>query len=114
MTWYVVRGAPGDDARPVGLAGGLRRTPAHEPELIGMWVAPEARGTGAADLLVRSVCAWAEGEGAASIDLWVTDGNDAARRLYQRHGFVGTGERDELPDGRGGLDRFRRTFALRG
>ncbi|TQM33177.1 GNAT family N-acetyltransferase [Nocardia bhagyanarayanae] len=59
--------------------------------LISMWVAPEARGTGVADLLVRSVIDWAAATGYLGIQLEVSDGNIAAERLYHRHGFRRTG-----------------------
>ncbi|WP_067471575.1 GNAT family N-acetyltransferase [Nocardia amamiensis] len=59
--------------------------------LISMWVSPEARGTGMADLLVRSVIDWATASGYPGIRLEVSDGNATAERLYHRHGFRRTG-----------------------
>ncbi|MEV0032220.1 GNAT family N-acetyltransferase [Nocardia sp. NPDC050793] len=59
--------------------------------LISMWVAPEARGTGVADLLVRSVIDWSTAAGHPGIHLEVSDSNAAAERLYHRHGFRRTG-----------------------
>ncbi|MDP3207950.1 MAG: hypothetical protein Q8M65_02270, partial [Rhodoglobus sp.] len=41
---------------------------------------------------------WAQDAAAHAIALWVSDGNDAARRLYERAGFVATGERDVIRD----------------
>jgi RimJ/RimL family protein N-acetyltransferase len=35
---------------------------------------------------------------------WVLDGNDAARRVYQRLGFVFTGERQPLPTAPGRME----------
>ena len=74
-----------DGPIPVGLAG------LHEGHLVSMWVAPEARGQGGGDRLVEAVVADADG---AELHLWVTDGNDRARRLYERHGFELTGRRE--------------------
>lgn len=39
----------------------------------------------------------AEREGARVLTLFVADGNDRARRLYERLGFRSTGERQPLP-----------------
>jgi ribosomal protein S18 acetylase RimI-like enzyme len=60
--------------------------------LMAMWVHPALRGSGAASALVEAVLAWAEGRGASSVRLDVIDGNDRARRLYERHGFEATGQ----------------------
>lgn len=60
--------------------------------LISMWVAPEARGTGVADLLVRAVSDWSVAGGHNVVWLEFADGNVVAERLYLRNGFVRTGE----------------------
>ncbi|MCC5581211.1 GNAT family N-acetyltransferase [Microtetraspora sp. AC03309] len=85
------------DVTPVGIVG------AHFPEegpdaveLISMWVHPSARGDGTADILVNEVIAWAEEQRYPTIALYVVEGNDRARRLYERLGFVGTGECEPL------------------
>lgn len=59
--------------------------------LISMWVAPDARGSGVADLLVRSVVDWATVSDFDGIHLEVSDGNGTAERVYHRHGFRRTG-----------------------
>ena len=41
--------------------------------------------------LVRAVLAWAAGNGATEVGLWVTRGNEPAIRLYERAGFTPTG-----------------------
>ncbi|MEV3963486.1 GNAT family N-acetyltransferase [Nocardia sp. NPDC050193] len=62
-----------------------------EFHLISMWVAPESRGTGVADLLLHAVLEHATASGGGRIRLEVTEGNTAAERLYFRHGFRRTG-----------------------
>jgi GNAT superfamily N-acetyltransferase len=72
-------------------------------ELVGMWVDPEARGTGSGDALIGAVCRWAVAKGCTSTRLHVTDGNDRAEGMYRRNGFAPTGhtilrERDHHPE----------------
>jgi len=82
---------------PVGLASGVIWEA--EPEtahLYAMWVAPEARGSGAGAALVETVVAWAADHRALRVRAEVTVGNDGAARLYVRAGFRDTGERGPL------------------
>jgi hypothetical protein len=44
----------------------------------------------------------------APIWLWLLDGNERARRLYQRFGFQSTNERQELPDHPAGTEERMR------
>jgi ribosomal protein S18 acetylase RimI-like enzyme len=85
------------DGRPVGLAFGLfdkeRATTGH---VAGMWVDPEARGRGAGRALLDATIAWARSRGLDRVELWVTKGNGAAVRLYERAGFADTGRREAL------------------
>ncbi|MDL4820589.1 GNAT family N-acetyltransferase [Actinomadura opuntiae] len=60
-------------------------------ELVGMWVAPAARGRGVGDLLVRAALDWTAERGLSELRLWVVEGNSRAERLYARHGFARTG-----------------------
>jgi ribosomal protein S18 acetylase RimI-like enzyme len=57
-------------------------------DVISMWTGPAHRGKGVGSALLHAAVAFAEG---APVFLSVTDGNDDARRLYERHGFVATG-----------------------
>lgn len=57
-------------------------------ELVSMWVAPTARGSGLAARLVDMAVTWAGRSGSASVSLWVMRGNTRARRLYESTGFV--------------------------
>ncbi|MCB0161079.1 MAG: GNAT family N-acetyltransferase [Caldilineaceae bacterium] len=54
----------------------------------GISVAPDMRGKGIGTRLLRSLIAWAKSEGYRSVRLDVIDTNPAARRLYERVGFV--------------------------
>lgn len=69
-------------------------TPGAAAELVALWVAPPARGRGVGDRLVAAALDWAAAQGHATVRLWVVDGNGFAERLYARHGFVRTGDRD--------------------
>jgi GNAT superfamily N-acetyltransferase len=59
--------------------------------LVGMWVAPSERGTGAADALMESALYWAERELITVVRLLVYDDNGRAVGVYRRHGFRETG-----------------------
>jgi GNAT superfamily N-acetyltransferase len=85
-----------DGDRPVGLVAAYPPD-GDERHLVAMWVEPAARGTSTAADLVEAVCGWAADAGAGTVALWVADGNDRARRFYERLGFVATGERQPLP-----------------
>jgi ribosomal protein S18 acetylase RimI-like enzyme len=86
-----------DDDAPVGMAFAVvdadDGTLAH---LFAMWVAPEARGTGAGGALVAAVAEWATAHGARTLRTAVTVGNERAARLYERAGFRDTGIREPL------------------
>lgn len=92
----LLMGFDGDE--PVAM-GGLF-VPADSPDAFvwGMWVAPEARGQGLGARVLRELLEHARRLG-RTVSLHVTDGNDGARRLYEAHGFVGTGEREPLREG---------------
>ena len=63
-----------------------------------MWVSRPARGTGTARRLLEEVAGHAAANGAPSLTLWVTDGNDRARAFYRRAGFRSTGRRQPVPE----------------
>jgi GNAT superfamily N-acetyltransferase len=94
-TWFVARDEV-DGAEPVGLVAGIVDRETSGPHLVSMWVPPRARGRGVGLALVDAVKAWATPD-AEQLILWVADGNDGARRLYERCGFRDTGWRQPLP-----------------
>lgn len=56
-------------------------------ELLALYVAPEARGSGTADRLLSEGLAWTTAQGYDRVQLFVTASNLSARRFYQRVGF---------------------------
>jgi GNAT superfamily N-acetyltransferase len=64
----------------------------------GMWTAPEARGRGYAAGLLADLVSWCRDRG-LGVRLHVTEGNQAARRLYTAHGFESTGVWEPLREG---------------
>jgi GNAT superfamily N-acetyltransferase len=81
----------------IGLAATYDDDYGADVQLVSMWVAPTHRGTGVAAELVEAVLAWARAAGARNVALWVTTGNDRARRFYERLGFTITGDVQPLP-----------------
>jgi GNAT superfamily N-acetyltransferase len=74
-----------------GMVSGTAADEDGTSELISMWVAPFARGRGVGDSLVAAVVQWARKQRAVKIALAVFEGNEHARVLYRRHGFVDAG-----------------------
>ena len=59
--------------------------------LTALWVDPGFRSQGVGKALVEAVVDWATSKGFTQVLLWVTEMNDKAQRLYERHGFARTG-----------------------
>lgn len=81
-----------DGTRPVGMAGGFVDDQGR-PVAFGVYVRPEARGSGAVGLLLDAVGEWARGLGADQLRLEVHEDNARAAAAYLRLGWVFTGER---------------------
>jgi tRNA dimethylallyltransferase len=76
------------DGRILGVAAG------RDGWLEGLYVRPEAWGTGVADVLHDAALDRLAAEGAGSVRLWVLEENARARRFYEKHGWrVDGGER---------------------
>lgn len=81
-----------DDHRIVGFASAGPSRDVDAPtfwELYAVNLAPAARGTGVADLLLDELV------GGRDVTLWVVEANDRARAFYTRRGFVDEGGRSE-------------------
>lgn len=66
-------------------------------QLVSVWVAPEHRRAGVARALATAALRFAAERGFSIVRLWVTDGNDSARSLYEDLGFKPTGKAQPLP-----------------
>jgi ribosomal protein S18 acetylase RimI-like enzyme len=103
LAWWEARVQPGEAAAEmvVGAFGGAgllgvaglsfesRPKLRHKAHLFGMYVAPEARGQGLGEQLVRAVLAQAASRpGVRLVQLTVSEGNAAAEALYARCGFT--------------------------
>lgn len=91
------------DGEPVGSASVLVRATGQKDHLgryvddrradvVGVWVRPDNRGSGAIDLLLSAASEWVRGLGLRSIHLDVHRDNARAQGAYRRAGFEPTGE----------------------
>jgi GNAT superfamily N-acetyltransferase len=85
------------DGQPAGMGGGFRDLPGWL-HVIAMWTDPAWRGRGAGSAVLEHLKAWSAAAG-LRVHLDVETGNLGARRLYERAGFVATGETRPLRDG---------------
>jgi len=69
---------------------------AHTFWVHGVYLHPDARGSGASSALIRAAVEAARAKGGSRIALWVNGSNKHARALYERLGFVQTGR---IPEG---------------
>ena len=85
QSWMLFARAGGE---VVGMTGAFRD--AENPALatvVSVYVTPSARGRGTAAMLMTAILAALKEKGVQTARLNVTLGQDAALRLYQRHGF---------------------------
>jgi GNAT superfamily N-acetyltransferase len=83
-----------DEERLVGLAALIRPIKSklrHRATLAGMYVVPEVRGRGLGRALMEQAVDAAAAWGVSDVGLAVTVGNDTARALYARAGFISYG-----------------------
>ncbi len=81
-----------DDPTPVSVGGIFDN--AGRPHVWGMWTDPAHRGRGHARVILDALIPAGTG---AQLDVNVTNGD--ARLVYERYGFVGTGEVEPLRPG---------------
>lgn len=93
--WWA--GYTGDEA--VSLLGTTHEpsTPPAECYLEYMWVASGHRRSGIALQMLNVVLGHLRASGLRTVNLWVLDGNEGARSLYKRVGFVSCNHRQPLP-----------------
>ncbi len=84
------------ERRPVAMAGVF--TDDGVVRVWGMWTDPEHRGRGHARALLDALLGEAVAEG-RPVALHVNTENAGARAVYERYGFVGTGELEPLRPG---------------
>jgi GNAT superfamily N-acetyltransferase len=82
---------------PVGMGGGFSDLPGWM-HVVAMWTDPAWRGRGVGEAVVGFLVGWA-GERGLRVHLDVETTNAGARRLYERCGFVATGETRPLREG---------------
>lgn len=82
---------------PAGMGGGYQDLPGWL-HVVAMWTDPAFRGRGVGAAVLAHLAAWAAARG-LRLHLDVETGNDLARRLYERAGFVATGEIRPLREG---------------
>jgi GNAT superfamily N-acetyltransferase len=79
------------DGQVVGVVGAGSGEFSGTAALTSLWVDPRFRGRRVGAALIDAVEEWALGQGLSQILLWVTETNQVAERLYERHGFTRTG-----------------------
>ncbi len=80
--------------------------------VVSVWVAPQGRGRGVGDALLDAAADHARRRGIARLVLDVGDHNEAAIRLYHRHGYEPTGEAFTFPEPRQHITEHRRQKLL--
>ncbi|MCR2792660.1 GNAT family N-acetyltransferase [Microbacterium sp. zg.Y625] len=68
-------------------------------DVVGVWVRPDSRGSGAIDLLLDAAAQWAQSAGLSRVHLDVHRDNTRAQAAYRRAGFLPTGETLDGPIG---------------
>lgn len=76
-----------------------------QTHLVGVYVRPEARGTGVIDALFRAAVDWSwTVDGIRRVRLYVHEENARAAAFYRRYGFAASGERVPMPGDSGAYE----------
>ncbi len=86
-----------DGTTAVGMGGGFQDLPGLL-HVVAMWTDPAARSRGVGDAVLDALETWAAERGLRT-HLDVNVANPRARALYERRGYVGTGETRPLREG---------------
>ncbi|QNN53327.1 GNAT family N-acetyltransferase [Nocardioides mesophilus] len=84
-------------SRTVGMGAGFRDLPGWL-HVVAMWTEPELRGAGVGTAVLAWLADWAD-RNQLRLHLDVAQSNPRARQVYERAGFVATGEIRPLRDG---------------
>ena len=85
------------DGTAVGMGGGFQDLPGFL-HVVAMWTDPVRRGLGVGAAVLQALEDWAAGRG-LRLHLDVNVANPGARALYERCGYVATGETRPLREG---------------
>jgi GNAT superfamily N-acetyltransferase len=96
--WVVAQGEGAVEQEPLAACVGVRETRPGWVELKSLYVAAWARRRGLGAALVRLVEREARRRGAAFVELWTDTRFADAHHLYERLGYLATGEVRELGD----------------
>jgi len=94
--WIIAK----QDGHVVAIVGAVSGydVPDNDRYLEYLWVSPEVRGSGVAPSLIQTVLRRLKAAEIGTVWLWILDGNDPARKLYDKCGFTSTGKRQPLPN----------------
>lgn len=82
------------DGALAGSAAAMVNPEVAEMDIIQMWLDEDLRGRGWAERILGAAEAYALTRGRGACVLWVADGNDRARRFYERTGYALTGREE--------------------
>jgi ribosomal protein S18 acetylase RimI-like enzyme len=88
-----------DDGELIGLAGLVDCHPEDPHHIESIWVAPGYRNRGVFRSLLDGLIEIARRGGLTDLWLWVLEDNVCARSVYERLGFVWTGEKQPIRPG---------------
>ena len=100
------------DGSDIGMVRGATAASKSDAYLISMWVSPTARGRRVGEQLINAIVDWSRDAGFKRLLLDVADDNAPAIALYERVGFMPTGETNRYPSPRPHITEHRRALTL--